>query len=173
MHPIQNCGKHVLTKQLRLRRYDAHTLRRESGGTVTDFYLAGSTKELERVERVKTVLLYQGHSLTFDWAGAEGEVRMGDGDDTWDHAPLAARDLSQKEVNAVMDADVLILLCPPRGRGLGCYLETGVALGNDIDVWVSHERPGTERDSVFWHHPAVTWRGYDSELMAKVDSGAW
>jgi hypothetical protein len=138
-----------------------------------DIYLAGSTKELERVERVKTVLLYQGHSLTFDWAGAEGEVRMGEGDDTWDHAPLAARDLSQKEVNAVMDADVLILLCPPRGRGLGCYLETGVALGNDIDVWVSHERPGTERDSVFWHHPAVAWRGFDGELMSRLEGGQW
>lgn len=138
-----------------------------------DIYLAGSTKELERVERVKAVLLQNGHRLTFDWAGAEGEVRMGTGDDTWDHAPVAARRLSQQEVEAVATADLLILLCPPRGRGLGCYLEMGVALGQDIDVWVSHEAPGTERDSVFWHHPAVTWRGYDSELMAKVDGGAW
>lgn len=80
---------------------------------------------------------------------------------------------AETEVDAVTAADLLILLCPPRGRGLGCYLEMGVALGNDIDVWVSHEAPGTERDSVFWHHPAVSWRGFDVELMSRLEGGKW
>ena len=45
-----------------------------------------------------------------------------------------------------------ILLFPPMGGGLGCWIEMGATLTSGGEVWVIE--PG--RDSVFWQHPNVT-----------------
>ena len=113
-------------------------------------YVAGSTKEIERVQRVRDAVLEAGHVITFDWTGEEGEIRDGSGPN-WTSAPDVAHGLATREVEAVRSADHVILLVPNERRGLGCFVEFGVAVGHDIPVWVCFDGADGFRDSVFWH----------------------
>lgn len=112
-------------------------------------YVAGSTRDVERVNSVQSVARAFGCEITFDWTGAEGEIRT---DGSWDSAAEKGAVIAAREIAACADADLVILLFPPNGGGLGCWIEMGAALASDAEVWVV----GPQCDSVFWQHPAVT-----------------
>lgn len=112
-------------------------------------YVAGSTRDVERVRAVQDIVHAFGGRITFDWTGAEGEIRT---DGSWDTVPERGAQIAQREIAACRDADLVILLFPPTGGGLGCWIEMGAALASGAEVWLIE--PG--RDSVFWQHPAVT-----------------
>lgn len=103
-------------------------------------YVAGSTRDIERVQMVQGWARSAGDTITFDWIGAEGEIRT-----------EAGARIAQRKVQACVEADLLILLFPPNGGGLGCWIEMGAALASGADVWVVEP----QRDSVFWQHPLV------------------
>jgi hypothetical protein len=111
-------------------------------------YVAGSTRDVERVRGVQDAARAFGHEITFDWTGSEGEIRA---DGSWDSASEAGARIAQREVAACVTADLTILLFPPTGGGLGCWIEMGATLAGGGEVWVLE--PG--RDSVFWQHPRV------------------
>lgn len=72
----------------------------------------------------------------------------------WAENPERAREIAQKEMMAVAEADVVVLVWAP--DLLGAAIETGAALFNsDIQVYIY--RPG--RDLVFWYLPNahVVW----------------
>lgn len=112
-------------------------------------YVAGSTRDVENVNAVQSVARAFGCEITFDWTGAEGEIRT---DGSWDTAAEKGAEIATREIAACVDADLVILLSPPNGGGLGCWIEMGAALASGAEVWVVDPR----RDSVFWQHPAVT-----------------
>ena len=112
-------------------------------------YVAGSTRDTERVNAVQDIAKAFGWTVTFDWTGAEGEIRT---DGSWDSAPDQGARIARREVEACRDADLIILLFPPSGGGLGCWIEMGAGLATGAEIWVV----GPQRDSVFWQHPAVS-----------------
>ena len=112
-------------------------------------YVAGSAKDMERVRFVQRLVCNHGGSVTFDWTGPEGMVRTQD--QPWDEVPEHGQRISQAEVQACLTCERLIIVCPPAGQGLGCWIELGVALGAGAQIWVLDP----PRDSVFWQHPNV------------------
>lgn len=112
-------------------------------------YVAGSTRDVDRIKGVQDAARAFGHTITFDWTGPEGEIRT---DGSWDSVPKAGASIASREIAACWGAEITILLFPPQGGGLGCWIEMGATLAAGGDVWVVE--PG--RDSVFWQHPSVT-----------------
>lgn len=111
-------------------------------------YVAGSTSDVERINYVQGLVRGAGWGITFDWTGAEGEIRT---DGSWDTVPDKGAEIASREIDACRRADLTILLFPPKGGGLGCWIEMGATLAAGGEVWVVE--PG--RDSVFWQHPKV------------------
>lgn len=111
-------------------------------------YVAGSTRDVERVNAVQATARAFGCDITFDWTGPEGEIRT---DGPWDTASEQGARIALREIEACRDADLIILLFPPSGGGLGCWIEMGAGLASGGEIWVV----GAQRDSVFWQHPAV------------------
>lgn len=112
-------------------------------------YVAGSTRDVERANAVQDIARAFGCEITFDWTGAEGEIRT---DGSWDTVPERGAAIAAREISACQAADLIILLFPPTGGGLGCWIEMGAGLATGAEVWVV----GPQRDSVFWQHPQVT-----------------
>ena len=111
-------------------------------------YVAGSTRDVERINAVQRLVRGAGWEITFDWTGAEGEIRT---DGSWDTASEKGAEIAMREIEACRSADLTILLFPPKGGGLGCWIEMGATLAAGGEVWIVE--PG--RDSVFWQHPRV------------------
>lgn len=111
-------------------------------------YVAGSTRDVERVNLVQRLVRGAGWEITFDWTGAEGEIRT---DGSWDTVPEKGAEIATREIEACRTADLTILLFPPTGGGLGCWIEMGATLASGGEVWIIEPA----RDSVFWQHPNV------------------
>lgn len=130
---------------------DRHLTKHGASATIREnnplirVYVAGSTKEVERVRRVLESARDLGWYITFDWTGVEGEIKT---TGPWERGA----EIAQNEIKACQDADLVILLAPKVSTGLGCWIEVGAALASDTEVWVVE--PGKE--SVFWEHPFVT-----------------
>jgi len=97
---------------------------------------------------VQDIVRDLGYTITFDWTGPEDEIRT---DGSWDAASDRGAEIALREIQACRDADLIILLYPPNGGGLGCWIEVGAGLASGSEVYVV----GAKRDSVFWQHPAV------------------
>jgi hypothetical protein len=122
-------------------------------------YVAGSTKDTDRVNVVQHWCRSIGWEIAFDWTGPDGEIRNPQGGADfqnqaggWAEAPEKGAEISAREIEACRTADLTILLFPPKGGGLGCWIEMGATLASGSDVWVVEP----QRDSVFWMHPRVT-----------------
>lgn len=124
-------------------------------------YVAGSTRDVERINRVQEAVRRRGWEITFDWTRAE--VRT---DDSWDTVPEQGARIAEQEIEACRAADLTILLFPPNGGGLGCWIEMGATLANGGAVWVVEP----SRDSVFWQHPRVQRFATFGDLL---DELAW
>jgi len=107
-------------------------------------YVAGSTKDRERVREVMDVIQEAGHTLTFNWLGPEGEIRA-----SWKEDPERAREIAQSEIQGVRDAEVVVLVL--HDKILGAAIETGAAMMSETPVIVF----GNHRESVFWYLPNV------------------
>lgn len=122
-------------------------------------YVAGRTEDVERVRRVQQIVFDVGGEVTFDWTGPEGDIRK-----DWRGSSDRARELAQRERRAVLDANVLVLCGPDPHGGLGCFIETGMAMARGgIDIFVIEP----VRESVFWYLPGVVRcsEGYLREVL--------
>lgn len=122
-------------------------------------YVAGSTRDTGRINDVQRWCRDLGWDITFDWTGPEGEIRNPRGGADfqnaaggWAEAPEKGAEISMREIEACRSADLSIVLFPPGGGGLGCWVEMGATLAAGGQVWIV----APERDSVFWMHPNVT-----------------
>jgi hypothetical protein len=89
-------------------------------------YVGAASSELERAKRVMKLLRDKGIRVTSTWV--ETITNVGDANPM--SAPLIDQQKwSQQDLNEVMDAQVLLLLLPPKGiETIGAYVEYGFAL---------------------------------------------
>lgn len=111
------------------------------------------------VEQLIRTLLDAGHTITFDWTVCPKVP-------SYEEDPELCRSISIDEVNAVKEADILILL--DFHKGVGMYIEAGVALASDIPVYVVS--PHSPR-SMFFLHPLVTLVQSVEEVLDAVGKG--
>jgi nucleoside 2-deoxyribosyltransferase len=110
--------------------------------TPSKIYVAGATKEVERVRTVQGYVRTAGHEITFDWtAGIEAqtvsEAAMFD-----EHA----RTLAWRCLDGVTDADVIVLCAPKFQPTRGAWVEFGYAVAQKRGIVVLGE---AGRQSIF------------------------
>jgi hypothetical protein len=113
------------------------------------FYVASGVPNAEKVNQAAHALQQLGHERTYDWTrhgGVSGET------------PARKREIAQREMQAVADAQLVVLLLPGR---FGTHTELGVSLATSqnkrILLWSETAAPfdGESGFCVFYHHPAV------------------
>ncbi len=112
------------------------------------FFVSGKVGVERDVRAAMKALKDAGHEITFDWTKID-QLRP------YDENAEASREAALKESCGVEDADVLIILA--NDRGVGMYVELGIAIGSGIPVRVVTD---VESRTMFFHHP----------LVKKVDS---
>ncbi len=128
-------------------------------------YVASSLNNRDMAAKLVSQLRLSGHMITYDWT-QRGDVR--------NNGEMAMLETSQNEINAVMNADWVIVLLP---GGKGTHTELGVALATrerkKIWIWSEDEAPfgGGSATCVFYHHPDVTCLSCSFEdLCARVNA---
>lgn len=122
-------------------------------------YVASGLENRLRAAAVMEFIRERGHEITYDWTShgdvrAQGEARM--------------REVSQREAQAVADAELVLALLP---GGKGTHIELGAALATShnkrIFVWseTGREFGGGSDTCVFYHHPAVKTLGCEFGAM--------
>ncbi len=99
-----------------------------------------------------------GHEITLDWTRI-GHLKP------YDENPSASAKAAVLEVQGVKEADALVLVA--HDRGIGMYVELGVALGTGKPVYLLSSRPSR---TMFFHHPLVARVTSLSELVEKLAS---
>lgn len=112
------------------------------------FFVSGKVGVEGDVRAAMKALKDAGHEITFDWTKID-QLRP------YDENAEASREAALKESRGVEDADMLIIL--PHDRGVGMYVELGIAIGCGIPIRVVTD---VESRTMFFHHP----------LVKKVDS---
>ncbi len=134
-------------------------------------YVAGSRHERAEINALQAFITAHGHEITFDWTGHEGAVladhsggHHGPDEERW--AAIADR-----EIRAVVDADVVVVCLSPVGRGRGTFIEVGVALRDRKPVLLVGDAKAN--DSNFWALPNVILIKNDTQLvntLAQINS---
>lgn len=126
-------------------------------------YVAGRTKNKDRVSRLMRLLETHGHTITFDWTGSEGTIApSGTG---FREMPERGRELAEREMQAVFDADVTVLCHGP--DLLGAAVEIGLSLGEYKRVIILEDEH--DRDCVFWYLPGVYRAADEDELIQLIE----
>ena len=112
------------------------------------FFVSGKVGVEGDVRAAMKVLRDAGHEITFDWTTID-HLRP------YDENATASREAAVKETRGVEEADLLIVLA--HDRGVGMYVELGIAIGSGVPVRVVTD---VESRTMFFHHP----------LVKKVDS---
>jgi len=113
------------------------------------FYVGSSVFNAERVNRAARALEASGHTRTYDWT-THGDVSAAPDE--------RKRVVAATEAQAVLDAELVVLLLPGR---FGTHAELGAAIGardgKRILLWSETDAPfsGADGFCVFYHHPSV------------------
>lgn len=122
------------------------------------FYVASSFNNKDKVRYVSNELINQGYIHTYDWTKNERASTF-----------QYLREIGQKEKEAVMEADFLIVLLP---AGKGSHIEFGIALGQGKRIYLYSQNEQIneiETTSTFYHVSQVEkCIGDIDELIAKV-----
>ena len=113
------------------------------------FYVASGVPNAEKVNLAASALTSRGHERTYDWT-KHGDVSA--------ESPERKRIVALTEAQAVVDAELVVLLLPGR---FGTHAELGISIATcankRILLWSETSAPfdGTSGFCVFYHHPAV------------------
>ena len=107
------------------------------------FFVSGKIGVEGNVKEVMKALRNVGHEITFDWTTIDHLS-------PYDKNVDASRNAAIKERQGIADADVFIIL--PHERGVGMYVELGIAIGFGIPIRVI---TNVESRTMFFHHPLV------------------
>lgn len=113
------------------------------------YYVASAVSNAARVNEVAAILNAAGHTRTYDWT-SHGDVSAMDGD--------FQRSVAAREAQAVLDAELVVLLLPGR---FGTHAELGLSIASyqnkRILLWSETPAPFSAEGPfcVFYHHPAV------------------
>jgi nucleoside 2-deoxyribosyltransferase len=137
--------------------------RKEREKTMEKFYVASSFKNIDAVRYVSKQLINKGYIHTYDWT--KNEKARNERTSTFKDL----KDIGQKEKNAVLEADFIIILLP---GGKGTHIELGIALGQGKRIFLyspNEEINKFETTSTFYHLPEVEkCFGTIDELLEKV-----
>lgn len=81
------------------------------------FYIASSIDNIDQAQTLRDRLVALGHKQTNDWT-LHGSLK---------NSPGLWREVSEKEIQGVLDADFVVVLLP---GGRGTHTELGIAIGN-------------------------------------------
>lgn len=133
------------------------------------FYVAGGAVDFEKNKELISIVRSFNQVITFDWTHLEEEGGQGKILPTWVDRTDEAEAHSEKERRGVLDADVLILNVPSSaGRGLGCFIEFGIAAGVRKNIWLLGYDVAP-RDSVFYYLNGVYRMSY-TELLDTLEA---
>ncbi|TKC18946.1 nucleoside 2-deoxyribosyltransferase [Robertmurraya kyonggiensis] len=122
------------------------------------FYIASGLQNKDMVRFVSQRLKEMGFIHTYDWTQNEQAATFEE-----------LREIGQKEKNAVLESDFLIVLLP---GGKGTHIEFGIALGHGKKIYLyasDNEVDNFETTSTFYHLPEVEkCFGSIEELLGKV-----
>ena len=121
-------------------------------------FVSGKVGDESEAREVMAHLARAGHEVTLDWTTIE---HLKPYDENTDASAKAAA----LEVQGVKEADVLVVIA--HDRGVGMYVELGVALGSAKPVYVVSKRPSR---SMFFHHPLVTVVRSVDELTKRLNA---
>jgi len=113
------------------------------------FYVASGVPNAEKVNLAASALTSRGHERTYDWT-KHGDVSA--------EMPERKRVVAATETQAVVDAELVVLLLPGR---FGTHAELGISIATAANkrilLWSETSAPfdGTNGFCVFYHHPAV------------------
>ena len=113
------------------------------------FYVASGVPNAARVNQAAQVLAARGHERTYDWT-KHGDVSA--------ESPERKREVAKTEAQAVLEAELVVLLLPGR---FGTHAELGIAIASSANkrilLWSESSAPfdGEQGFCVFYHHPAV------------------
>jgi len=108
------------------------------------FFVSGKVGAEGEAKALMAALESAGHEIVFDWTRIR-HLRP------YDENSGASREAACKEARGIKDADVLVILA--HEKGVGMYVELGIAIGVGIPVRVVTD---VESRSMFFHHPLVT-----------------
>ncbi len=107
------------------------------------FFVSGKVGNDNIAKSLMKALKDAGHEITFDWTNIE-HLRP------YDKNGARSREAAISECSGVKDADVLVIIA--HEKGVGMYVELGMALGVGIPVRVVTK---DESRTMFFHHPLV------------------
>lgn len=107
------------------------------------FFVSGKVGDDDVAKSVMRALKGAGHEITFDWTSIE-HLRP------YDKNAAASREAAISETCGVKNADVLVIIA--HDKGVGMYVELGIAIGAGIPVRVITK---VESRTMFFHHPLV------------------
>jgi len=107
------------------------------------FFVSGKVGVENDAKKAMQALREAGHEITFDWTTIE-DLKP------YDLNSSASRGAAIKETRGILDADVVVIFAHEKGVGL--YVELGIAIGAGIPVRVVTNE---ESRSMFFHHPLV------------------
>ena len=119
------------------------------------FFVSGKVGDEVITKALMTALKDSGHEITFDWTTIE-HLRPYDVNST------ASREAAISESRGVKEADVLIIVA--HDKGVGMYVELGIAIGTGIPIFVITEK---ESRTMFFHHPLVSKVANVEEIIKK------
>lgn len=108
------------------------------------FYIASGLQNKEVVRDVANQLKEKGHIHTYDWTKNEHISTIEE-----------LREIGQKEKEAVLEADTVIVLLP---GGKGTHIELGLALGQEKKIYLYSPTSDINQPhvtSTFYHLPEV------------------
>ncbi len=110
---------------------------------IMKFFVSGKVGDDDITKTVMEALKSAGHEITFDWTSIE-HLRP------YDKNAAASREAAISETCGVKNADVLVIIA--HDKGVGMYVEFGIAIGSGIPVRVITK---VESRTMFFHHPLV------------------
>jgi len=108
------------------------------------FYIASSLNNKANVQIVSERLKQEGFIHTYDWTQNKHLTSL-------DHL----REVGMKELEAVKSSDFVVVMLP---AGKGSHIELGIALGNDIKIYLyseNNELNELDKTSTFYHLKGV------------------
>lgn len=108
------------------------------------FFVSGKVGNDNIAKSLMKALKDAGHEITFDWTSIE-HLRP------YDKNAARSREAAISENCGVKNADVLVIIA--HDKGVGMYVELGIAIGVGIPVRVVTKNE--ESRTMFFHHPLV------------------
>lgn len=130
-------------------------------------YVAASSKELERAERIMSALRERGHEITFDWT-VPIKARSADGKSDRGLSFEERAFFAGKDANGISTADLFWQLIPTT-ESAGAWWEMGYATGlRDSGFKAPHIVVSGEADRCLFTTLVPHWFAIDAQALAYV-----